>query len=134
MGLFFCSFVSSLLSQLGGLPFPCRTSYSSPQELRSSQCSAPSVLVLLSPSFTVPPWLMMTGRRSRRRCACFLAVILVPILSCSQSAPPMWPSKAPWSRQSATTCTSCLQSVREEQINRRGTSVTCFDVVTLLFL
>lgn len=117
--------LSSLLSpvsspQLGRAPSPSRTCFTSPPELRSSQRPASS-LIPPSPSFIhslLPNQELRRRRpdmrgRSRGTWAFSLKVNLVPNTCSCLSPPPTRPSKAPWSRPSATTCTSSPQTFRE---------------------
>lgn len=104
--------------QLGGAPSPSRTCFTSPQELRSLQQQASSLLPP-SPSSTrsLPPHQESRRRadlrgRSRGTRGFSLKVSPAPNTSSCLSPPPTRPSKAPWSRPSATTCTSSPQRVR----------------------
>ena len=115
--------LSSLLSsssQLGGAQSPCRTSSSSPREPRSYRQLASSPL-LPSPSSipSAPPSQERRGQPAYRggqtggMSGFSRRASPGPTTSSCRSPPPIRLSKAPWSRPSATMCTSSQWRVRE---------------------
>lgn len=96
--------------QLEKAPSLCPTSFASAPEPRSFHPSASSLLPL-SPSSTVPPHPELDQKSRSGALRGFpLRASPSPTRSSYLSSPPTRPSKAPWSRPSATTCTSSPQS------------------------
>lgn len=83
------------------VPLGCRQSASSrrPPSPSCTPCAAP----LPRPQQSSRKWMWWTRASFLRGCS-------APSTSCYRSAPPTRHSKAPWSRPSATTCTSCPQT------------------------